>query len=618
MCQVRRKDQTADPPDEQAEQHDDDKRDEDSKESEDSFHRMAPGEVLHRSGENLQVLSGIYINGGRKRYPPRYVGMYAIPGDSVMISEMKSTRFKRMWRFWPGLISLTATFLMLSWWMEPRPRTVATFPFDSSYCSLGHAISPDGSYLASLATGIASGHGAYLSRFALHDMHSQREVFCMAEYINDFRFAADGSLAYLVAKRHRGAGKKELLELHRWRPDTLQAKKVWEHESIDPYTIYRDIDPVTKVAFVDCKLSPDAQTILLATYVKDTIRCEIIDGYSGVARTSFTIHPNEPQALLLADVHVKFASDSKSIVVQTCEVHGMEKQYFWHWIDAPSGQVQQAMKLPEGLVTPEFLFATASSPVSKATNLQGDHLLVTVSNKQIQVIQLAEVKPPPLEKHLPEIQTHIFSFEQTAEQNCIAYYWSHFRRIDSNATESLPGCYWAIRHLATEKLLNTSRLNTGNHPESDEKRYYYYLVNTLPGPTMVFMQGNIENDKMNGLVKEYLSRLRTWLGIQPIKTGQLLFISGTTGELARTLRVPQNQTTVYLSKDGKSLNVLSGFDQLIELRTYDYPLHQPWLLICSWALGVALVITLLSELRRWKRHRTDATASLLCDSVRRT
>ena len=521
---------------------------------------------------------------------------------SVMMPSMKYRWFKVLWRFWPGLLCLVVTLLLLAWGLEPRPRSIASFPFDGSDCELDHIISPDGKYLATLATGMATGHGAYLSCFALHEISSQRELFCQHEYINEFRFDADGTLAYLVAKRHRGAGKKELLQLHRSRSDMQLGHMVWEHESIDPKVNYRAIDPLSQVAFIDCQLSPDTRTLLFATYERTSIRGEIINGLTGVGRTSFAIPVSSLRDCPLDEVRIIFTHDSKSIVVQTCEIKGAVKHFSWHWIDSQTGKELQRVLIPSELIIEKNLFATATTPVAKATNRQGENMLVSVNNREVQAIQLDEVKQPSSERGQDKIEPHVFAYTLLPEHNLIAYQWAHYRVINESRGEFLPNDYWSIRELNNGSLVQTSRINFIDRSVPEQKGEYCNLVTILPGPHLLFMH---RFQKNTGVIQEWLNKARAWFGKEEQQFGLLHLINGTNGELVNSIHIPQEQTSAVLSPDGKSLMVFSGYDTRIELRTYDCPLHQPWLLIWSWALGIALAVTLLAEARRifpWRKR----------------
>jgi hypothetical protein len=132
-------------------------------------------------------------------------------------------------------------------------------------------------------------------------------------------------------------------------------------------------------------------------------------------------------------------------------------------------------------------------------------------------------------------------------------------------------------------------------------------VTALPGPFLLFEQ---VNDKKQSIIEEWLNKLRTWLDIHHKGSVKLHLVDGNSAKLLQQVHIPEGQIAAFLSVDGKMLTVVSGNDTRIEVRKYDFPLHQPWLLIWSWALGVAVAITLLVEARKWWRRRKNVRSPL--------
>jgi hypothetical protein len=482
---------------------------------------------------------------------------------------------------------------------------MASFPFDGSVCKLDHVISPDGKYLATKAIGYISGLGGAKAVFGLHEIHSQRAVFSEYEIVSGFRFDTDGSLAYLVFDfdQSRDKGKNDHMQLHRWRPDTQQSQMVWEHEVVYTEMAQRTFAYLNNNAVSNVSgLSPDTRTLLFATYQKGKLIGELLDGLTGKVRSTFSISKSHPVGMLTPDVEAIFTSDSKIVVIQTSEINGAILERHWHWIDVQTGKELQRVLIPSELIIEKSLFATATTPVAKATNHHGENVLVSVNNNKVQAIQLDEVKQPLSERGQDKIEPHVIAYELLSQHNLIAYQWTHYRVISQNSLEFLPNYYWSIRELSNGKLIQTSRMKFIDRSEPEQKEDYCSLVTILPGPDLLFMQGF---GKKTGVIQEWLNKVRAWLGTDQQQLGLLHLINGTNGEVVKTIHIPQEQTSAVLSPDGKSLMVFSGYDKRIELRTYDFPLHKPWLLILSWALGIAGAITLLVEARRlfpWRKR----------------
>ena len=435
-----------------------------------------------------------------------------------------------------------------------------------------------------------------LSSHFMKSVHNERYSSDMI-LSGNFRFDSDGSLAYLVFDQSREKGKKDKLQLHRWRPDTQQSQMVWEHEVVDPQATQRTIAYLSNSTVSNVsRLSPDSRTLLFATYQKGELHGELLDGLNGKVRNDFTLTKSPSGQILLPEVLAVFTSDSKTVVLQTCEINETGMGHFWHWIDVQSGQVLQTVKIPAELIIEEMLLATATSPVAKATNRQGDNLLVCVSNKQIQVMQHHEVKPPvPPGKEQATISSRS-AYHVLTGQNLAIWAWIYFRDIDQKSPrEFLPGFYWSIYDVNLGKLVHSdSVLSDGSDPSSER----CLPVTALPGPCLLFEQINAEKQS---IIQEWLNKLRTWLDMHHEGSVKLHLVDGNSAKLLQQIHVPEGQIAAFLSGDGQTLTVVSGNDTRIEVRTYDFPLHQPWLLIWTWALGVAGSVTLLVEARRWWR-----------------
>ncbi len=509
---------------------------------------------------------------------------------------MKSQWFKILWRFWPGLLSLAVTFLLLAWGLEPRPRTIASFPFDGPISLLNHALSPDGNYLATHATGIISGGGGVYSALALHEISSQREIFSKHDYITEFRFDDDGSLAYLVYQRNHGEGKNDKLQLHRWRPDTLQSQMLWEHEVVDPETTQRTFAYLSNnTASNDYRLSPDSRTLLFATYQKGKLHGELLDGLTGNVRNDFSLTKSASGQILLPEVQVVFTFDSKKVVLQTSEINETGMGHFWHWVDVQSGQVLQTVKIPSELIIVEMLLATATSPVAKATNRPGSKFLVSAINKEIQAIQLVETKQSEMkgtEQSKITAEIHI-NYRAFPEHHVVYYEWFHFG-----------GSRWAIRDVEHSNVIRSESVSL-EYSSDNQATVPFSFLTALSSQYFLFQDTSLLKPEV---LQQWLSKLRTWLGMKQGEFASLHLLDGTSGKFLRPFHVPQGQITAFLSQDAKILTVVSGYDKRIELRTYDFPLHRPWLLIWTWALGVAGAITLLVEARRWWRRPKNVQA----------
>jgi len=521
---------------------------------------------------------------------------------SVMMPSMKSRWFKVLWRFWPGLLCLAVTFLVLAWGLEPRPRTIAVLPFTSLLSKYDHAFSPNGKFLATRSTGLILGHGRYYSAITLHDLITQSEVFDENNYIDDFRFDADGNLVYLITQPHFNDKRKRQKQLALWHPGKPKGIVVWEHDDVGSHENERIAEQLGSIVRTYFRLSPDARTLLFATFDKTHVRGEFIDSVTGNARqTTFTLPSQNRDGVMLHEVHTVFTCDSKTVIIQTneIEVNSNVQECYWHWVDVLTGKVFQTMKMPEKPVIQGFLLATATTPIAQATNAVGELYFIFVKNKQVQSVRLDEMKlPQALEKHQSKTITQLNESIGSSENETIAYQWWNIRDISKDSSEML--CGWAVRDVSSGKLLQTYNEAGQDHSPKSDDGDQWYLVTLLQGRYLI-LERHIQDDQ--DVIHRWLQQARSWLGLREEENQVLRLMDVVNGANLQQIHIPMRQTSVLLSSDGKSITVLLGNETRIELRTYDFPLHQPWLLIWSWAVGVAGAITLLVEARRWWRRR---------------
>jgi len=534
-------------------------------------------------------------------------GLFA--GISVMMRSMKSQWFKVLWRFWPGLLCLAVVFILLAWGLEPRPRKIAVLPFTSLLSKYDHAFSPDGKFLATRSTGIISGHGGYYSAITLHDLITQSEVFTENNYIDDFRFDADGNLVYLITQPHFHDKRGRQKQLALWHPGEPKGIVVWEHDDIGSREDERIVKQRGSIVHTYFRLSPDARTLLFATFDKTHVRGEFIDSVTGKARHTFTLLSQNRDGVMLHEVHTVFTSDSKTVIVQTneIEVHSNVQECYWHWVDVMTGKVLQTMKLPETPISQGFLLATATTPIAQATNSAGEMYFIFVKNKQVQSVKLDEMRLPQVtEKHQPKTITQLKESIGSSENELIAYQWWNLRDVSKDLSEMLRG--WAVRDVSSGKLLQTYNEADQDHSQKGNDADQWHLVTLLQGRYLI-LERFIQDDQ--GVINRWLKQARSWLGLREEENQALRLMDVGTGANLQQIHIPLSGTSVLLAPDGNSITVLLGNENSIEVRTYDFPLHQPWLLIWTWALGVAAAITLLVEARRWWRRPKSVQAHLV-------
>lgn len=273
----------------------------------------------------------------------------------------------------------------------------------------------------------------------------------------------------------------------------------------------------------------------------------------------------------------------------------------WHWVDVQSGEVTKTVTIPNELVIEEILFATATTPMAKASNRQGDQFLVSVKNKELLAAQFEETKPPatqPTEKSKLLSYVGYFGFP---DYQVVFYQWYYGREPGNHGfmAGDISGLQWAIRDLATDTLMHADKYvidPTSKGPIRPQHRFV-----TMLSPRHLVFQEN-QPDKPREL-RDWLTQLRTWLGMDDEESVKLLVIDGARGRFLQQIHVPPRRVRAISSRDGQTLTVMSSNNTRIEVRSYGFPLRQPWMLIWSWSLGMAVLMTMVVELKRWRSQR---------------
>jgi len=327
--------------------------------------------------------------------------------------------------------------------------------------------------------------------------------------------------------------------------------------------------------------------------------------------------PNSQQVISMC-----LTKDADVLLVET----NLNNKTELHWIDLSTGQLLHSATVPNGI--DHFCVVQKDLTVLKTQTASPDEMPMLMAflgvKRELRLIPLNEIEkhqanPPQYGKKKMPTPTVVLDTPMVDVKTMTAVIgWRYYSILTERAlgngppdfTEWSPEYYYSVRDLRTGALLHTGCLHllSGKNP-FDIKNNNLDARIVLPGPVLVLSQYIVESE-LEGFLEKWLYKVRNWLNLSYGYLHKLHFIDVRSGSVINTLQSPYTGGQLNLSPDEKTLAISyfwGGEEAQLE---YDYPLHQPWLLIWSWALGVAVAITLLVEAQRWWRRRKNVRSPL--------
>jgi hypothetical protein len=154
----------------------------------------------------------------------------------------------------------------------------------------------------------------------------------------------------------------------------------------------------------------------------------------------------------------------------------------------------------------------------------------------------------------------------------------------------------SVRNLQDGKLRNSFTLVRADQDNDGYCGVADDFLAVLPGPRVLLKRHvSLSSDKL----AEWIDQIREWLGRPPSNNSHLVLVNGMTGDYDANFAIEPDVEQVLFSPAKSELLLVNQDGNGVLIRAFEYPLHKPWLLIVGWSVGMALVMTILVEARRW-------------------
>jgi len=311
---------------------------------------------------------------------------------------------------------------------------------------------------------------------------------------------------------------------------------------------------------------------------------------------------------------MRFTNDSEVIVVKTSWWSENKYHHRLHWLQTSTGQELGSMPIPTDITgisyaDNEVVVVEAYQPSYERTK-ENDVYVIRWREQALRRIELDEIQPGQQKRpdsvdpkyDMPGVQVE--HYVEPLSQALVTSWNYYFAE-----PMKMPGSFSLPIYL-TDLHYTVRDLNTGKVVHSDCLKFP-----STGGPLRVLMRGSSlravlpdlllfvtrDNDMPENRFQEWIEWLQRKLNIEREVFRETHYVvDGKSGKTLWEMRGPSNVHHVKLSQDQATLTLINGSQ---EHYLYDFPLHQPWLLIWTWALGVAGLLTLLIEVRRWWRRR---------------
>ncbi len=509
--------------------------------------------------------------------------------------------------------------MLLAWSLQPRPRTFHSvqLPYDQSlFLELGYIYSPDH---RSLAVSFHGGMDHDSNILIVYDLTSAQHLFKEDAFLHQFVFDDHGTLLYLGGTVGKFASTPTHEKLMRWNPTTQQKDMIAELDASGPHYDFRVYDKVNETSHINClsALSPDGHWWIVPRMKDNILWYERLDAHTGISAGKLNLSTMNHSPNFQQIISMCFTNEKNILLVESGVRPEANNQSELHWIDLSTGQTLQSVAVPNRVA--DFCVAQKDITVVQTHTTAPEEKPMLMAfhgpKRELQLIAQNEIdrrqaNPPQYGKRKMPVPEAVMDTPMVDVKTLTAvigwrYYSSLTERNLGNGppdfTEWSPEYYYSVRDLKTGELLHTECLHLlSGKNDFDIKNNTLEAIKVLPGPVLVLSQSIVENDPVSFFEKS-LSKLRSWLNLSSERySNKIFFIDAKSGKVLNTLQNAQIGGSLTLSPDERTLSSSyydwRGEEARIE---YDYPLHNPWLLIWSWALVVAATITVLVEARRW-------------------
>ncbi len=513
---------------------------------------------------------------------------------------------------WPITCGL-ATLLIMAYLLLPRPSAEYRLPSSSASVK----ISPSGKLLA-----LYEDTGIHIYR--MPDMKLLLTHRCFTGITLDFD--SNNALVFYTYSSSDLPPDGASLQLWHWQQGQTKPRQVASRKPFPPEYLHGsvmhhgsesfnglyDLDTHT---FTHCILSSDARKWLIPVTDGTSIRYELVDTQTGIS-VQLDIPPIEIKNPSIGNVVAAFSVDGKELVVDCAFAVKKDQDHqasrLIRWFDVQTGKMLQSKTLdydgPLLLIQKDRIAGVNRMSTELILKLQTDA-------SGLQSISMSETEANPVKRHWPNPTDAIW----VALPNCeckldgskrfLIYCWEHDlfpTEPGSGFPPTLPGYYYGVRELSSGKLIHSERLPDRPRQPNDWKREGWSLLAILSDAVLMLEQSNQEPPPWRLKWEEWRQMYIPWCPSLPIGSLRLLFIEATTGKRFSELLLPYTQVEHCFNKQQQLLYLIGHTNEDLVLQVYHYPLHKPWLLIWSWALGVAVSITILVEALRWFRRRRKA------------
>lgn len=556
-----------------------------------------------------------------------------------------ATLNKILKRHWFPLGAFVLAFVFLAWLLQPRPRETYSFDLPEEYRLWNHfdppskIFSPSGRYVC-CETSDEDG----TSTIHLFDIHNKTWLFndrCDYDKINsEPTFTANDELIYSAFH------KPDKIKLACWKPGDAKPRIV--HEYVYPIVLRYEGGPAGQATndvplpqplddapfyglcsfhsrdLFDRTLSPDGLTWLVIVKEGRLIYLDFIDSRTGKRNARVELPAIDLEKKAVVGIDVAFDPRSQYLLLRLRpELSEKEKDASnnWevpttlYWFDVASGKKSQSKTirtelLPNGkllsmdLKKVIFLSYSENLPVLQILNLEEGYKQIAMTDTFRDVLE--ETWPSgSIDSGRSLLRTSTFIHDSTdMESSLLMYTSSHFlsaKHGTIRGSPQLPGCSMGCRDLRTGRLLFTKAIELNRIYDDPNRRIGNGDVTALalPGPVFVLKYNNHEPEWINK-PETWRYKIAEWIpALKHQRSTTFRICDPYSGKEQGELIVPQTNILTQVSTDLRSFSMLgSTGDDQYQCLVYDYPFHKPWLLIFSWAFGVAFTFFILQAWRR--------------------
>jgi len=491
--------------------------------------------------------------------------------------------------------------------MQPQPRvnTKSSFPNITNTARERATLSEDGHYLVTLLFNNPGNN-----TLILYDVEARQELFRVSGDILEYTLDADGSLIYVVAPDPMQDVPPLRGQLFRWDAKSRETHLSREYKVPEAGEIFKldysfHIRPNSTFDRWS-RLSPNGRTWIILCSNEENAWYELIDVRSGERRARLSLPLMPINSFTSKACGMCFIEGGEVVLVQTEVVNVKSHSYQLLWIDIKTGHELHSTPLPAKV--DEIIYATNELVVGKADKPEGEGqeevFVFSGPTRSLRKIVLTEIKPElqqrPAEYKTKEIspRASVDLYVDKVSQTLIAGWSYYFVWPPRQFCISVPDFHYCVYDLTTGNMLQCNRIDLQQSQKQLEGsiRGDASFYGVLPGPIIVLSKGRSPPE---GIAQEWLDQVQRFLNLSQ-QGLTLYFHEAANGKTLCALHISGSNWKPSISADNKSMTLIGWNGETI---TYDYPLHKPWLLIWSWALGVAATITVLVEASRWVRRR---------------